>query len=222
VPQVGLLLLPLLNNFDPSMSSDSELNPEANAPANRNPQSGEPTAQEKFQQSVAAKKQAELDQDDDEINLWQGGYSPKAMVGTWIAMAVLSVLLLILSTQVDQITIAMGLGGVLLIWIVGGLRYAYRRLGYHYELTTQRFIHQSGLLHRQTDRIEVIDIDDVSFTQGPIQRMFGVGTISLTGSDRTHPNLAMLGIADVREVSGLIDDTRRKERKRRSLHIESI
>lgn len=180
------------------------------------------TAQQKFQQGVAAKKQAELEHDEDETDLWKGGYSPKAMIGTWIAIAILSVLLLVLSILFEQLTAPMAFGAVVLIWIVAGLRYAYRRLGYHYELTTQRFIHQSGLLHRQTDRIEVIDIDDVSFKQGPIQRIFGVGTISLTGSDRSHPNLMMHGIAGVRDVSGLIDDTRREERKRRSLHIESI
>ena len=111
---------------------------------------------------------------------------------------------------------------VAVIWVFGGLLYGWRRLGFHYQLTTQRFIHQAGVFTRQTDRIEVIDIDDVSYTQGPIQRALGVGNISLTGSDRTHPTLSMIGIPNVKEVSGLIDDIRRKERRRRSLHIEAI
>ena len=114
------------------------------------------------------------------------------------------------------------LGIALLLWIIVGLTYGYRRLGYHYQLTTQRFIHQTGILTRKTDRIEVIDIDDVSYSQGPVQRVFGVGTITLTGSDRTHPTLSMFGIAKVREVAGLIDDIRRTERRKRSLHIEAI
>jgi membrane protein YdbS with pleckstrin-like domain len=92
----------------------------------------------------------------------------------------------------------------------------------HYELTSQRFIHQTGILTRATDRIEVIDIDDVSFTQGPVQRMLGVGRITVTSSDRSHPLLHMIGIGDVKSVAGLIDDVRRKERRRRSLHIEAI
>lgn len=180
------------------------------------------TAGERFQQSIADKKQAELDHDEPEETVWSGGYSPKAMIGTWIAMAVLSVLILILSFLFEPITLGIALGGIVLLWIIGAIRYGARRLGYHYELTNQRFIHQTGVLSRQTDRIEVIDIDDVSFKQGPIQRMFNVGTICLTGSDRTHPELTMLGIADVRNVSGMIDDIRRRERRRRSLHIESI
>ena len=176
----------------------------------------------RFRETVESKKREELDDDEAEETAWSGGFSPKAMVGTWALMLVLSVLLVVLSAVFEQVTLGMALGGIVLLWGISALRYGYRRLGYHYELTNQRFIHQAGLLHRQTDRIEVIDIDDVSFTQGPIQRIFGVGTITLTGSDRTHPNLSMLGISNVREVSGLIDDIRRKERRRRSLHIESI
>jgi hypothetical protein len=67
----------------------------------------------------------------------------------------------------------------------------------------------------------LIDIDDVAFSQGLIQRMLGVGTIRVTSSDRSHPTLALLGIDEVDRVSGMIDDARRKERRRRSLHIEA-
>lgn len=221
------------------MSSQSEPNSEspedADQPTNPPQPPTEPvvrsatptssTAGERFQQSVAEKRQNSIDDEDEEEEvLWSGGYSPKAMVGTWILMAVVSIVVLIapfLSSSIN-VPFPVVLGVVVVIWLIGGLSYAYKRLGYHYELTTQRFIHQTGLLSRQTDRIEVIDIDDVSFTQGPVQRIFGVGTIKLTGSDRTHPELVMLGIAKVRDISGTIDDTRRRERRRRSLHIESI
>jgi hypothetical protein len=52
--------------------------------------------------------------------------------------------------------------------------------------------------------------------------VLGVGTIRITSSDRTHPQLVLRGIESVREVSGLIDSARRKERVRRGLHIESV
>lgn len=173
-----------------------------------------------FRQEVAS-RQSNLEDYDPEENLWSGGYSPKAMIGTWGLMTVGTVVLLVLPF-VTSLQWSISLGLIVAIWVLAGLRYAWYRLGVHYQLTTQRFIHQTGVLTRKTDRIEVIDIDDVSFTQGPVQRMFGVGTITLTGSDRTHPSLAMVGIANVKEVAGLIDDIRRKERMRRSLHIESI
>jgi uncharacterized membrane protein YdbT with pleckstrin-like domain len=113
-------------------------------------------------------------------------------------------------------------GAVLIFWwviAIGG--YVYKRLSVQYELTTQRFVHQAGILVRRTDRIEVLDIDDVSFTQGIIQRMLGVGTIRLTSSDRTHPELVLNGIDKVQEIASMVDDVRRAERRRRSLHIEA-
>jgi uncharacterized membrane protein YdbT with pleckstrin-like domain len=99
--------------------------------------------------------------------------------------------------------------------------YVYERLSVHYELTNQRFIHQRGILVRTTDRIDVVDIDDVTFRQGIIQRMLGVGTIILAGSDKTHPKLTLVGIDQVDKVSAMIDEVRRKERRRRSVHIDA-
>ncbi|MFO0944134.1 MAG: PH domain-containing protein [Pirellulales bacterium] len=100
--------------------------------------------------------------------------------------------------------------------------YFVRRIGQHYELTTQRFIHQSGILVRRTDRLEVIDIEDVSYTQGIIQRMLGVGTIQISGRDQTHPVLLLSGIDKVPEVASLIDDVRRAERRKRSIHLDNV
>ena len=107
---------------------------------------------------------------------------------------------------------------LLVLWMAVITIYVVRRLGQHYELTTQRFIHQNGVLVRKTDRIEVIDIEDVSYTQGIIQRMLGVGTIQISGRDQSHPVLVLSGIDNVPEVASLIDDVRRDERRKRSLH----
>ena len=208
-----LVLRPILGPGDgpPRSVPDSQSVPDSRA--------GSPAA--RFQQEVAA-KQADLDDSDDEQDVWQGGYSPKAMVGTWGLLGLASLVILAISIATGGASLLIALGVIVLIWAFAGLVYAWRRLGVQYELTSQRFVHQKGLLTRRTDRIEVIDIDDVSFTQGPIERIFSVGTIVLTSSDRTHPVLSMIGIADVKRVAGMIDDVRRKERRRRSLHIESI
>lgn len=169
----------------------------------------------------AAARHSDPGEDDVEESVWSGGYSPKAMIGAWILIGLVSVALLI-AAVVTSLTLSLAILMTLTLWAAGGLTCAYRRLNVHYQLTNQRFIHQQGILTRRTDRIEVIDIDDVSYSQGPIERFSGVGTIQLTGSDRTHPSLSMIGIADVTDVAGLLDDIRRVERRRRSLHIESI
>ncbi len=174
--------------------------------------------------AAAAAKMEDSKQIPVERSLWQGGYSAKAMYGTWAISTVITVaaIALIATFAMDVPNIWPIAGAVLIFWWVVAIgNYVYKRLSVHYELTTQRFIHQAGILVRRTDRIEVLDIDDVSFTQGIVQRMLGVGTIRLTGSDRTHPEMILSGIDKVPEVASLFDDVRRTERRRRSLHIEA-
>jgi len=145
-----------------------------------------------------------------------------AMLGYAVALLVASIALIVVSAIYGVPTIPISLIIVGVAWLILGTIYSARRFGIHYELTSQRFIHQTGLLARRTDRIEVIDIDDVSFYQGPVQRMLGIGTIDIVSSDRSHPVVKMPGIADVKRVAGMIDDVRRKERKSRSLHIQTM
>jgi uncharacterized membrane protein YdbT with pleckstrin-like domain len=151
------------------------------------------------------------------------------MYGTWITLAAVSLGVIAAMIVLPAMKIVgpieksiwwIVLGVLALCWIYGIVGFIYRRLSMHYELTTQRFIHSRGILIRTVDRIDVIDIDDVSYVQGIIQRILGVGTIQLQSSDRSHRQLTLAGIDQVQRVSGMIDDVRRKERRRRSLHLD--
>lgn len=165
--------------------------------------------------------------DDEERLIWQGGYSAKSMLGAWIGAAFMTVLILLAVMQIQLLrdnravwTTMAAL--VVLIWI-GLIGVAvYRKLGQHYEITTQRLKHRSGVLLRQVDRIEMIDVDDVSYRQGPIQTLMNVGTIQVQSSDTSHPRLFMPGISNVSHVANMIDDSRRSERRKRGIHVESI
>jgi membrane protein YdbS with pleckstrin-like domain len=174
-------------------------------------------------QQAASDRQS--DASEPEEKLWQGSFSSRAMIGKWILAAAWTVI-------VPFIILGTGIGshftwwGYLLVtvglWAAFALQLAYRKLAVKYQLTSQRFIHESGLVKRRTDRIEVIDIDDVAVEQGIVERMLGVGSIKIISSDRTHPELWMRGIDDVKRIATLIDDVRRKERRKRALHIETI
>ncbi len=222
------------NSDEPSDSEPSESVPGDNVPGGNVPGGNVPggsvpggsveSPRDRFQAAAAERMGAGRDAPI-ERSLWKGGYSPKAMCGTWVIAIVVTIiaLVLVLRYASEQKNVWLIAGSAILIgWcFVIGL-YIYRRLGMHYELTTQRFLHQNGILVRRTDRIEVIDIDDVSYTQGIVQRILGVGKITITGSDRSHPQLVIHGIDRVPEFASLLDDVRREERRRRSLHIESI
>jgi len=157
-----------------------------------------------------------------EDELWSGSYSPKAMIGSFAAAGVVTVVGLAFAVAAGGAGLFVGVIAAGVLWAALLLLLAYRRLTVRYRLTTFRFFHDTGLLSRVGNRIEVIDIDDVTVHQGFIERMFGVGTIIIQSSDRSDPELHLPGIDDAKQVADLIDGTRRAERHRRGLHIESI
>jgi hypothetical protein len=159
-----------------------------------------------------------------EEELWRGGYSSKAMLGAWVTCGFVSVALLVVGIfwRPEATWWLILLALMILPWLYCLAVLGYRRLSVRYRLTTQRFIHESGILRRINDRIEVLDMDDITFEQGLLERLVGVGTIHIVSSDRTNPDLALPGIENVKTVSELFDDARRTERRLRGLHIEQI
>ncbi len=155
--------------------------------------------------------------------LWEGGYSPRAMLGTWIAAAVASVGLLIFATLAQSSgNWLFALLAIAVLWIGLGLHLGYKRMAISYRLTNQRFFHERGILRRVTNRIEVIDVDDIELSQGLVERMVGVGRLKIVSSDETNRELVVDGIADVQKVFSLLDSARRAERLRRGVSVQSV
>lgn len=155
--------------------------------------------------------------------LWEGGYSSKAMVSRWL-FSILAMVGLVLGGiwwPRREVWLAVAAMAVLL-WGYQFLVLMARRSGVYYRLTDQRFIHQLGVLRRVTDRIDLIDVNDITFEQGLIDRLSGTGTIHIASKDRSHPELTLVGIADVAHVAGIIDQAFRAERRRRGLVVENL
>lgn len=163
-------------------------------------------------------------QDQPEEELWRGGYSSKAMTGAWIVSGLLSLVLLVAGILwAHTATWWLVLVALMFLpWLYAFTVLCCRRLSVHYLLTTQRFIHESGILRRVNNRIEVLDIDDITFEQGLFERLTGVGTIRIMSHDRSDPDLVLRGIENVPAVAKLLDDARLAERRRRGLHVEQI
>lgn len=160
-----------------------------------------------------------------EQELWRGGYSPKAMIGGWILSGIVSVAVLLIGLWWWPSHRA-GWFGILAIlvapWLYHFALLVYWRVSIHYVLTTQRLVHEAGILRRVTNRIETIDMDDISVEQGLLERLVGVGTIRILSSDRTDPHCTLSGIENVKSVADLLDETRRAQRRRHGVHIEQI
>jgi hypothetical protein len=152
--------------------------------------------------------------------LWEGSYSPKAMLGTAIGCGLLSLALLVGVFFVSGIWIWLLLLAVVLIWVAAGLQLAIRRLGISYKLTNQMFYHRRGVFTRVIDRIELIEIHDVTWVQNLIERTVDVGKIIVKSSDETHKEFTLLGIEGVERVASIIDKARRGEQVRRGRRID--
>jgi len=162
-------------------------------------------------------------QPEPELPLWQGTFSGRSMIGTWLTVAVLSFILWTMLQAAPDHELAIFLAPALAaLWGLPLLQLGYDKLVSHYRLTTQRLTHRHGILQQQMRRLELIDIDDVTVRQSLLQRLVNAGTIELQSSDVSDPLLVMHGIGRVREVSLMIDDARRAERQRRGLFIESV
>ncbi len=157
-----------------------------------------------------------------EETIWEGTYSPKAMLGTFILCGLLSIALLVgaLLLATTAVLGAVMLGAIVVIWLAALAKLATNRLGRSYRLTNQMFYHREGVLTRKTDRIELIEIHDVTWAQGLVERAVKVGTITITSADRTHGTLDLKGIENVETVAKEIDKARRAEQVRRGRRID--
>ena len=161
---------------------------------------------------------------DEERLLWKGGFSARSMFGASIGAILVTVVLVLAVYRIEPLreNRLVGwtmLGIIALIWLgLIGL-VAYRKFAKHYEITSLRLKHRNGIFLRKIDRIEMIDIDDVSYRQGPLQAIMDVGTILLVSSDASQPNLTLAAVSNVSNVAGLIDEARREERRKRGLPV---
>jgi hypothetical protein len=153
-----------------------------------------------------------------EETLWEGSYSPKAMLGLSVIAVIASIAIIVLGAMYGYLGWA--LAGAGLLWLFVLARLAVRRLGISYKLTNQMFYHRRGVLTRSTDRIELIEVHDVTYHQGLFDRLVGTGRIKIASSDRTDPTFFLLGVENVEQVAQMIDKARRGEQVRRGRRID--
>lgn len=159
--------------------------------------------------------------DTPEETIWEGTYSPKAMLGAAALAAAVSLGLIVAAFLVTAgwLQIAF-VAALVLVWVLLVARLIQRRLGISYKLTNHMFYHRHGVLTRVTDRIELIEVHDVTYEQGLFERLVDVGSIKIASSDRTDPVFYLRGVEGVEKVAQSIDKARRNEQVRRGRRID--
>jgi membrane protein YdbS with pleckstrin-like domain len=175
-----------------------------------------PTATEKFRAALPTGQP----HPEPENDLWNGTYSAKAMYGKFAAGVLITLAGIVLAVLVPFGWVAAVIV-IPLLWAALLLTLLFRRLGIEYRLTTQRFLHKRGLLRRVSDQILLVDVDDVTFEQGPLERLLNVGTITIHSNDASDPKLRLAPVDDVQRIADLIDNARREERRKRAIYMAS-
>jgi hypothetical protein len=69
-----------------------------------------------------------------------------------------------------------------------------------YRISNYRIDFESGLLSSNIDTLELWHVEDLKFHQSIVDRMVGVGTITIISHDDTTPVLTLRGLPDPRRI----------------------
>ncbi len=159
-----------------------------------------------------------------ETELWSGRYHWRSMaleiIGLFSLGLAIGVALLVIPGIPNWAVLALACAWSLLA-LFAAARLLYRIASIRYRLTTERLFFQRGIFHRHMTELELVRVDDVSFTQNLVERLCDVGTVSIASTDADSPRLSVHGIAQPEELKERIRD-QMKRLRRGSLHVESI
>ena len=116
--------------------------------------------------------------------------------GVGVVLVVLGLLALVLSWGiawwVALVLVAAGVLAVVIpVWLTRLTRY---------RITSHRIDFERGILTKRIDTLELWHVDDISFRQGIVDRIFNAGCIVVMSDDKTTPRLDLHGVPDPRAV----------------------
>lgn len=75
-------------------------------------------------------------------------------------------------------------------------------------ITEKRTILRTGILSKNTNEVWHRDVRNIKVSQGVLQRMFGVGTVSISSAGQADIEISVSGILRPEKVRNLIDQYR--------------
>jgi uncharacterized membrane protein YdbT with pleckstrin-like domain len=145
-----------------------------------------------------------------EQKLWHGTPSWLLLFGK-IIRAFLAVVVLLLVYYLGyqflapyKMYVSLAIAAII-IWQIVAIVIAFARIKTTiYTVTTQRVMIETGLTTKSVEDIDLRYIDDTQFNQSFINRVLGIGNVTIVSSDRTSPTYTLRGIPDPRGVRELI------------------
>ena len=91
-----------------------------------------------------------------------------------------------------------------------------------YALSDDRLFLSVGFFSVKDDDILLYRVRDISVRRTLWQRLFGVGTITIQSSDKTHPSLELKSIKDPMRVKELLHDLVEEMKAKRRMRFGEI
>ncbi len=104
---------------------------------------------------------------------------------------------------------------LLIGWNIGMVISWISSISNHVRVTTQRVVHTVGLISKHLEEVEFYRVKDTKFEQTVLQRIVGVGTVTLFSDDPTAPEFtfAVPNPGDIREkIRGYVVVERKRRR----------
>lgn len=144
-----------------------------------------------------------------EETLWRGSPSWLLLLGKfiWLAIAAIAlpVAMLYYPPYWQGREIAWIVVAVIIVWRLIAALMAYARIrSILYTVTSQRVIIESGLVEKNVEDIDLRYIDETHFRQRIVERLLGIGSVTIVSSDKVAPQYVLRGIPNPRNLRELI------------------
>lgn len=91
-----------------------------------------------------------------------------------------------------------------------------------YSITEDRLFRETGLLNLREEELLLYRVRDLTLTRSLWQRIFGVGTITVTSSDKTTPSLEIKNIKKSKDIKELIHSKVEEAKRVKSMQTTEI
>jgi hypothetical protein len=148
-----------------------------------------------------------------EQTLWRGSPSWLLLLGKLIWLVLAAIGLPVVLVWADRrflpdpttMRFVWLIAGAAILWRGASAVIAFARIrSTLYTVTNQRVIIESGIAEKTVEDIDLRYIDETHFRQRIIERMLGIGNVTIVSSDKVAPQFVLHGIPDPRTLRELI------------------
>lgn len=141
--------------------------------------------------------------------VWEGSQSQVLNFGIFISMGIVSLVILVLSLMFFPLAAVLVVIPVIYIFIKWMVVKNHR-----YKVTTERIFYTTGIFSKKTEALELYRVRDVDMYEPFWQRLFKLGNVALTTSDKTSMNFLLKAVPRPGE---LMNNIRKNVEQRRDV-----